>query len=60
MEEDGIGLAEMNKLLLQTVEELTLYVIDQNKKIKDQYKEMNKKEQNIKDLSIRLLRVENN
>jgi hypothetical protein len=33
MEEDGVGLAEMNKLLLQKVEELTLYVIDQKKKI---------------------------
>ena len=34
MEEEGVGLAEMNKLLLQKVEELTLYVIQQNKKIK--------------------------
>ncbi|WP_461639629.1 hypothetical protein [Labilibaculum euxinus] len=27
MKEDGVGLAEMNKLLLQKIEELTLYVI---------------------------------
>lgn len=33
MEEDGVGLAEMNKLLLQKVEELTLYVIQQQKEI---------------------------
>ncbi|PXX95024.1 hypothetical protein DF185_22700 [Marinifilum breve] len=29
MKENGVGLAEMNKLLLQKVEELTLYVIQQ-------------------------------
>ncbi|TKG91622.1 hypothetical protein EYV94_21595 [Puteibacter caeruleilacunae] len=34
MEEEGVGLAEMNKLLLQKIEELTLYNIQQNKKIK--------------------------
>jgi len=33
MEEKGVGLAEMNKLLLQKVEELTLYVIEQQKEI---------------------------
>jgi hypothetical protein len=31
MQENGIGLAEMNKLLLQKVEELTLYAIQQKK-----------------------------
>ncbi|PXX95167.1 hypothetical protein DF185_22575 [Marinifilum breve] len=31
MEENGVGLAEMNKLLLQKVEELTLYVIELRK-----------------------------
>ncbi|TKG87809.1 hypothetical protein EYV94_27945 [Puteibacter caeruleilacunae] len=34
MEEEGVGLAEMNKLLLQKVEELTLYTIKQEDKIK--------------------------
>ncbi|PXX95175.1 hypothetical protein DF185_22615 [Marinifilum breve] len=33
MEENSVGLAEMNKLLLQKVEELTLYVIQQQKEI---------------------------
>ncbi len=32
MEAAGVNLAQMNKLLLQKVEELTLYVIDQKKK----------------------------
>ncbi|PXX95172.1 hypothetical protein DF185_22600 [Marinifilum breve] len=31
MEENGVGLSEMNKLLLQKVEELTLYVIELKK-----------------------------
>jgi hypothetical protein len=32
MEEAGVNLAEMNKLLLMKVEELTLYAIEQDKK----------------------------
>ncbi|WP_461630279.1 hypothetical protein [Labilibaculum euxinus] len=35
MKEDGVGLAEMNKLLLQKVEELTLYLILQDKRFKE-------------------------
>ncbi len=35
MEDQGINLAEMNKLLLQKVEELTLYTIDLEKKLKN-------------------------
>ena len=33
MKEKGVDLAEMNMNLLKKVEELTLYVIEQNKKI---------------------------
>ena len=33
MEEQGVNLAEMNKLLLQKVEELTLYVIEKDKRV---------------------------
>ena len=33
MEENGVNLAEMNKILLQKVEELTLYMIQQQKEI---------------------------
>jgi hypothetical protein len=36
MEENGVGLAEMNKLLLQKVEELTLYMIEMQKIMKEQ------------------------
>lgn len=35
VEKNGIELGEMNKLLLQKVEELTLYLIDLNKEIKE-------------------------
>ncbi|TAJ09146.1 hypothetical protein DMA11_20625 [Marinilabiliaceae bacterium JC017] len=35
MEEDGVNMAEMNKLLLQKIEELTLYMINQEKRIKE-------------------------
>jgi hypothetical protein len=41
MKKDGINLSEMNIKLLQKVEELTLYMIEQNKKIKNQQKENN-------------------
>jgi hypothetical protein len=33
VEQNGIGLGEMNRLLLEKVEELTLYLIDQEKRI---------------------------
>ena len=48
--EDGIGLAELNKLLLQKIEELTLYMIEQQKQIEEltnQNKEINSKIQNL-------------
>jgi len=38
MEANGINLGEMNMLLLKKIEELTLYVIEQNKKLEDQEK----------------------
>jgi hypothetical protein len=40
MEQDGINLKEMNLLLLKKVEELTLYLIEQNEKIELQEKEI--------------------
>ena len=40
VEEAGVNLAEMNKLLLQKVEELTLYLIEQQKEI-NQLKKIN-------------------
>jgi hypothetical protein len=39
--ENGIELGEMNKLLLEKIEELTLYLIKQNKEIKDLKSQIN-------------------
>jgi len=41
MEEEGVNLAEMNKLLLQKVEELMLYTIEQEKKLTKQQNQIN-------------------
>ena len=46
MKENGIGVAEMNMKLLQKMEELTLYIIEQNKKIEAQNKRIEKLENN--------------
>jgi hypothetical protein len=40
MDSNGVNLANMNSILLKKVEELTLYLIDQNKKIEEQQKEL--------------------
>lgn len=40
IQKDGLNLAEMNKLLVQKVEELTLHLIEQNKRITLQEKEL--------------------
>ncbi len=40
VKENGVKLGEMNKKLLQKVEELTLYVIEQQKEIEALKKEM--------------------
>lgn len=44
---DGQNLGEMNKLLLKKVEELTLYVIEKDKEMKDLQKRLEKLEQLI-------------
>lgn len=41
IEENGANLGEMNRLLLKKVEELTLYMIDQQKQIRDLKAEVN-------------------
>jgi Phage T4 tail fibre len=51
MEQHGINLSEMNMLLLKKIEELTLHLIDQNKKLSDQ-------NQIIKTQNNRLLELE--
>lgn len=51
---DGINLGEMNSKLLQKIEELTLYSIEQNKEIKD----LKKENEVLKELTERISKVE--
>jgi hypothetical protein len=41
VEKDGLNVGEMNKLLTKKIEELTLYLIEQNKVNQDQQKQIN-------------------
>jgi hypothetical protein len=52
---NGLNLGEMNAKLLQKIEELTLYSIDQNKKIVSQAKEI----EVLKNLALRIAKIEN-
>lgn len=47
VEKDGIDLGNNQALLLKKVEELTLFMIDQNKKIEAQRKEMQKQQKEM-------------
>ena len=51
MEEAGVNLAEMNKLLLMKVEELTLYSIEQEKKIEERDEKVESLELKVEELS---------
>ncbi|MBS7256731.1 hypothetical protein KHA98_22360 [Flavobacterium branchiicola] len=51
---NGINLGEMNAKLLQKIEELTLYSIQQNKKIEEQSKEI----ELLKNLALRITKIE--
>lgn len=46
IQEKGLNIGEMSNLLLQKIEELTLYTIEQNKLIKEQQKRIEKLEAN--------------
>ncbi|WP_264536597.1 tail fiber protein [Flavobacterium sp. N1736] len=56
IEKNGLMLAEMNMSLLKKMEEMTLYMIEQNKKI-NELEQQNKK---FADLENRLAKIENN
>ena len=47
---DGMNISQMNKLLLKKVEELTLYLIEQNKKLEEQNKRIETLEKENGDL----------
>jgi hypothetical protein len=52
IKENGLLLGEMSNVLLQKIEELTLYVIEQNKKIEIQQNENNKQSEEIVKLKV--------
>lgn len=54
VKENGVSLGEMQAKLLQKIEELTLYVIKQDKTIKEQGDKMNKQAELIKELQDKL------
>jgi hypothetical protein len=47
MESNGVNLGEMNMLLLKKIEELTLYVIEQNKKLLQQQNNLQQQSEKI-------------
>jgi D-ribose pyranose/furanose isomerase RbsD len=55
IEKNGLMLAEMNMSLLKKIEELTLYSIEQEKKINTQAQEI----ETLKDLALRVAKIEN-
>ncbi len=54
MEQNGINLSEMNMLLLKKVEELTLYAIEQNKKMEAQNQKLDNQSEQIEILKSQL------
>ncbi|MDB4334842.1 hypothetical protein OAA06_00635 [bacterium] len=58
MEESGVNLAEMNKLLLQKVEELTLYAIEQKAEVERLKAEGEKEQGERESLEERLAKIE--
>lgn len=50
--QNGVGLGEMDDMLLRKVEELTLYVIEQAKQLKAQSEKLNAKDEEMEDLKV--------
>jgi len=57
MAKDGLNLGEMNTKLLKKVEELTLYLIEQNKQLTDQQKQFKQQDEKIEALENALLNL---
>ena len=48
IEKEGLSLGEMNKLLMEKVEELTLYLIGQQKRLEEQQQQIHALQQAIR------------
>jgi len=60
MAKDGLNLGEMNTKLLKKVEELTLYLIEQNKQLTNQQKKFKQQDEKIEALENALSKLTNN
>lgn len=58
MEENGVNLAEMNKLLLQKVEELTLYTIQKEKEVQELKEKGERQEEKVSSLKSQVTSLE--
>lgn len=58
VEENGIQLGEMNKLLLEKIEELTLYTLEQEEKIQEHKNQLEKERAINKNQEKRIGRLE--
>jgi hypothetical protein len=59
IEKDGLNLGEINKVLVKKVEELTLYLIERDKKEKTAFKEQQKEIDQLKQQLERVLKIHN-
>ncbi|SED94903.1 hypothetical protein SAMN04487765_0891 [Tenacibaculum sp. MAR_2010_89] len=57
VEKNGFFLGEMDAKLLQKIEELTLYTLEQEKRLKEQDKKFEKQEKELKELKILVKRL---
>jgi len=57
VEKNGQDLGEMNKLLVKKMEEMTLYMIEKDKQIKDQQAELKAQDQRLKNLEQQIEKI---
>ena len=58
VEKDGLNLGEMNKTLLKKVEELTLYLIEKDKQLKEQQMVISNQQTQLSEILVRLYKLE--
>ena len=56
MKKEGIDLGDNQTILLKKIEELTLYLIEQNKKIIEQQKQIQDQQKKINNLEKKILK----
>lgn len=59
MQENGVGVSELQMQLLQKIEELTLYLLEQEKRLNKQEQQLEKQDEENKELKNRIETLEN-